>query len=45
MPAMPILHLNYAMKKVALDMAATLWAPNIQVSLEKVHKTGKQGIF
>jgi hypothetical protein len=29
--------------KVALDMAA-LWTPNFQVSLEKVHKTGKQGI-
>jgi hypothetical protein len=26
-------------------MAATLWTPNIQVSLEKVHKIGKQGIF
>jgi hypothetical protein len=26
-------------------MAATLWIPNIQVNLEKVHKTGKQGIF
>jgi hypothetical protein len=31
--------------KVALDMAATLWAPYIQVSLEKVHKTGTQDIF
>jgi hypothetical protein len=31
--------------KVALDMAATLWTPTIQVSLEKVHKTGKRGIF
>ncbi len=31
--------------KVALDMAATLWTPNFQVSLEKVHKIGKQGIF
>ncbi len=26
-------------------MAATFWTPNFQVSLEKVHKTGKQGIF
>ncbi len=26
-------------------MAATLWTPNIQSSLEQVHKTGKQGIF
>jgi hypothetical protein len=26
-------------------MAATLWTPNFQVSLEKVHITGKQGIF
>jgi hypothetical protein len=26
-------------------MAATLCAPTIQVSLEKVYKTGKQGIF
>ncbi len=26
-------------------MAATLWTHNYQVSLEKVHKTGKQGIF
>jgi hypothetical protein len=26
-------------------MAATLWIANIQVSLEKGHKTGKQGIF
>ena len=26
-------------------MAATLWTPNFQVSLEKVHKTDKQGIF
>jgi hypothetical protein len=25
-------------------MTATLWTPNFQVSLEKVHKTGKQGI-
>ncbi len=31
--------------KVALDMAATLWTPTIQVSLEKVHKTGKPCIF
>jgi hypothetical protein len=31
--------------KVALDMATTLWTPTIQVSLEKVHKTGKRGIF
>jgi hypothetical protein len=31
--------------KVALYMAATLWTPNFQVSLEKVHKTGKQSIF
>ncbi len=26
-------------------MAATLWTPNFQVSLKKVHKTGKQGNF
>jgi hypothetical protein len=32
-------------QKVALDMAATLWTPTIQVSLEKGHKTGKRGIF
>jgi hypothetical protein len=25
-------------------MAATLWTHNFQVSLEKVYKTGKQGI-
>jgi hypothetical protein len=31
--------------RVALDKAATLWTPNFQVSLEKVHNTGKQGIF
>jgi hypothetical protein len=31
--------------KVALDMAATLWTPTIQVSLEEVHQTGKRGIF
>jgi hypothetical protein len=31
--------------KVALDMEPTLWTPNFQVSLEKVHKTGKQVIF
>jgi hypothetical protein len=31
--------------KVAFYMAATFWTPTIQVSLEKVHKKGKRGIF
>jgi hypothetical protein len=31
--------------KVALDIAGTPWTPTIQVSFEKVHKTGKRGIF
>jgi hypothetical protein len=31
--------------KVTLDLAATIWTPNFQVSLEKVNKIGKQGIF
>jgi hypothetical protein len=26
-------------------MAATLWTPNIQLSLEKVHKTGNKAFF
>jgi hypothetical protein len=37
--------LCYELKYVALNMAATLWTPNFQISLEKVHKTGKQGLF
>jgi hypothetical protein len=47
MSAMPNLHLNGGggVFKVALGMAATLRTPHLEVGLETVHKTGKQGMF